>query len=124
MYESKTINFKRKDGPITMEIISGYATLGSYSIIYCSNGETIPIGSGKLTDNIPDVYFLPLNFKETNDCTIYIIGNYLSAPGQDQINVSYVFLQKGVVLKGESPVEIQILQSVISTHHSISFNMV
>ncbi|MCX6232966.1 MAG: hypothetical protein NTZ33_15660 [Bacteroidetes bacterium] len=124
MNEIKTINFIKEDGPITIEIISGYATLGSYNIAYNLNDNIVPVGNGKLADNIPDIFILPVSIDNLSDCNVLIVGNYMSAPSHDQISVDYVFLQKGIKLIGDNPVEIREQGSVLRTNHMINFNKI
>ena len=122
MDENKTINYKPDDGPVTLQIKPGYATLGSYSVAYALNGQLLNLGSGKLSDTVPDVYTLPVSAEELSECTFFITGNYMPSPTHDQISVSYTFLQKGLLLKGENPVEIMLQQPVLSSNHTINFN--
>jgi hypothetical protein len=121
MYDEKTVFYDPKGGPVTLEIKALYATLGSYSAAFLLKGISTPLGNGKLGDNIPDVYILPVNTTDLQSCRLYISGTYIPAPGHIQINVAYHLRQDGQMLVGDNPIVIEEKKESLSTTHRIDF---
>jgi hypothetical protein len=121
MYDEKTVLYDPKGGPVTLEIKALYATLGSYSAAFLLKGVSTPLGNGKLGDNIPDVYILPVITEDLKLCRLYISGTYISSPGHVQIDVEYNLKQDGQMLAGENPILIEEKKEAFSATHRISF---
>jgi hypothetical protein len=121
MLVKATIKFKKKGGPITIEIKPKYATLGSYSIAFTLNSATTKLGDGKLEDGIPDVYILPVAVSDLPATKVYIAGTYVPAPGHNQVDVEYHFLQDGEECGGDNPIIIEQVKEAVSVTHSIKF---
>lgn len=121
MNEKKILSYNKDGGHVVLEIKAGYATLGSYSALYGINGVPVQLGDGKLADDVPDIYILPVPVSQIKDCAVVIAGTYVSSPEKKQIHVEYVFLQDGQLLKGDNPVVIESDKEAISTTHTIRF---
>ncbi len=92
------VGYDEARGPITIEVTSGYSTLGTFILALAKKGEYSFQGFGKdpkrIDDDIPDVFLIPLSLEELPNYRVAIIGKYKSAPGHNQIKVSYVFCQE------------------------------
>jgi hypothetical protein len=102
------ISFNPKGGPVTIEVTSGYSSLGSFVLSYTRKGEFRYVEFGKdpkvIDDDIPDIFAIPIDLADLAHYRIVILGKYRSAPGHDQIKVTYSFKQDGGLLH-ETPIE-------------------
>jgi hypothetical protein len=100
------IEYKISDGPITLEVIAGYATLGEFVLIYRhkSNYEFKEWGKDpkRVDDNINDIFIIPFDLQQLEDYRFSILGKYGPAPRSNQIKIDYIFIQKGIELHRSS----------------------
>lgn len=92
------VKFCRENGPITIEVTSGYCTRGSFILGYMKRGEYIFREFGKdpkrVDDDILDIYQIPIDLTELSSHRVSIIGKYAPSPGYQQIKLKYAFIQK------------------------------
>jgi hypothetical protein len=102
------VSFAPTGGPVTIEVTSGYSTLGSFVLAATKRKEFNYVEFGKdpksINDDIPDIFTIPINLAELSRYRVVILGKYRPAPGHDQIRVIYTFRQDGVKLH-ELPIE-------------------
>ncbi len=96
--------FKKEDGPITLEVTSGYSTLGEFLLLYKEinqpdNYQTFGKDPKLIHDTQPDIFCIPIDVDRISGFRIYILGKYSPAPGHTQIKVNYNFYQNGKKLK-------------------------
>lgn len=94
----ETIPFDEDDGPISVEITSGYASIGTYQLVRRKDGEYVQIAKDRprrIDDEVPDSIVIPISEKNLDGQVIAIRGNYKPAPGHEQVKVTYTFTQDG-----------------------------
>ncbi|MBN1348130.1 hypothetical protein JXJ21_01840 [candidate division KSB1 bacterium] len=106
----KIINYKKEDGPVTLEVTSGYATHGSFILAYRKKDigeEYIEFGANPkcLDDDSPDIYLIPVDEEKLEDYRVVIIGKYRPAEARNQLKVKYI-LRQGDRKIGDCDVEI------------------
>ena len=110
-----TVNFDPKNGPVTIEVISGYATLGNFRLSYVEEGNYRFIEFGKepkrIDDYIPDIFQIPVGLDELHKYTIVILGKYAPAPGKQQVAVKYQFIQNDQPLTINSTKKVEIKET-------------
>ncbi|PSR55885.1 hypothetical protein AHMF7605_21465 [Adhaeribacter arboris] len=94
---SSFVNFKTNEGPITIEVTSGFASLGTF-ILSCSKVDDFDFKEfGKdpkrIDDSILDIFQVPIDLKVISKYEVAILGKYAPAPGHEQIKVNYKFIQ-------------------------------
>ena len=106
IFEGK-VQYRRKNGPVFIEVSSGFSSLGNFRLSYVKNGSFKFIEFGdepkRIDDFIPDIFQIPIALDELADHTIVILGKYAPAPGKQQIHVVYQFIQQTEVLVIEPP---------------------
>lgn len=99
------IKFDPSKGPITIEITSGYASLGAYELFYgkpeFANFKPFGASPKRIDDHIIDIHALPVALSELPGHRIIVVGKYGKAPGHDQISVVYEIVQNNKVLGSE-----------------------
>jgi hypothetical protein len=97
------VKFKKEGGPITIEVTSGFSSLGSFILAYSEIGKTDYHEFGKepkcINDKQADMFLIPIDLKEISKYVVFIIGKYSPAPGRTQIKVNYEFVQDGELLE-------------------------
>lgn len=92
------VQFNKNNGPVSIEVSSGYSSLGNFRLSYVKNGNFKFIEFGdepkRIDDFIPDIFQIPIALDELKDHTITIVGKYAPAPGKQQIQVVYQFIQQ------------------------------
>jgi hypothetical protein len=121
IYKEVTVTLEQTDIPVVLEVRSGYATQGKYSLAYETVDGYQHFGGGDLTDAVGDVWTIPLKPPDLLKYCIYIIGNYCPANVAEskQVSVTYIFRQKGE-LKPRVKIE-QTVDGVLCTNHTIDF---
>lgn len=121
IYKEETVELEQKDVPVVLEIRSGYATQGKYSLAYEKDDGYQQFGDGDLTDAVGDVWTIPLKPSDLLEHCVYIIGNYSPANVAEskQVSVTYIFRQKGE-LKPRVKIE-QTVDGVLCTNHTMYF---
>lgn len=121
VYKEVTVTLEQRDIPVVLEVRSGYATQGKYSLAYETADGYQQFGRGDLADAVGDVWTIPLKSSDLLEYCIYIIGNYSPAnPAEGkQVSVTYVFRQKGEV-KPRVKIE-ETVDGVLCTNHTIYF---
>lgn len=93
-----TVQYNFDKGPIYIEVTSGYSTLGNFRLSYVKKGEYSFIEFGtepkRIDDYIPDIFQIPPGLDELHDYIVVILGKYAPAPGNQQIYVTYQFIQE------------------------------
>ena len=101
-----TINFKKKEGPVTIEVTSGYATLGSFVLALRKKDDynyvEFGINPKRIDDNIEDIHLIPIDIDKLEDYKVLILGKYKPAPTKSQIKVTYTFVQNNEVIFEET----------------------
>lgn len=95
---SETVSFDEDNGPISIEITSGYASIGQYQLLRRKEGEYVQIAADRprrIDDEVPDAIPLPTPAEEMDGGRIVVQGNYKPAPGHQQVKVTYTFTQDG-----------------------------
>jgi len=91
------IKFKKDGGPITLEITSGFSSLGSFLLLQSDKSSVDFKEFGKdpkkIDDDIPDIFLIPINLQNLEKHLVAIVGKYRPAPGHKQIKVTYTFVQ-------------------------------
>ena len=91
------IKFKKDGGPITLEITSGFSSLGSFLLLQSEKSAVDFKEFGKdpkkIDDDIPDLFLIPIDLQKLENHLVAIIGKYRPAPGHRQIKVTYTFVQ-------------------------------
>lgn len=115
------IRYDADAGPVVLQVRSGQATLGRFKISFEEELEWIPIGEGDLSDEIPDVFIVPLSGERLNDRYVLIVGNYASGDPlvQGEINVTYDITQQNRVVH-TIPIREQ-RDGVLSAYHLLHF---
>jgi hypothetical protein len=89
-------------GCVTVEVSSGYASIGQYELMYAkfSDAELKAFGKPpkKLGDDVPDLHTLPPAPEKLEAYVAEILGNYRPGPGHRQVKVTYTFAQDGDVI--------------------------
>lgn len=102
------IEFRKENGPITIEVSSGYASLGSFMLAYCKKESYNFIEFGRdpkrIDDEIKDIHPIPINLEMLSDYQVVIIGKYSPLPSKKQIKVTYSFIQNNEVIH-TTPIE-------------------
>ena len=101
--EYTEIKYKKEDGPITIEVLSGYATMGEFVLAYrmLDNYEYKEWGKDpkRIDDDINDLFIIPFDLEKLEQYIIVILGKYAPSPRSNQIKVDYIFLQKDKEIK-------------------------
>ncbi len=95
---TKRISFDEDDGPISVDITSGYASIGSYQLARLKDGEYVQFAKDRprrIDDEVPDSVIIPIPEDEIDGRMVVIRGNYKPAPGHSQVKVAYTFTQDG-----------------------------
>lgn len=95
---TERISFDEEKGPISVEITSGYASIGSYQLVRRKDGEYVQFAKDRprrIDDEVPDSIVLPIPEDKIGGKMVSIRGNYKPAPGHEQVKVTYVFTQDG-----------------------------
>lgn len=96
------VQFKVGDGAVTVEIASGFASLGEFVLCYAKKGETNFIEFGdnpkRIDDAKRDIIQIPLQASELQNYVLAINGKYGPAPGHTQVKVKYIFRQNSIKL--------------------------
>jgi hypothetical protein len=118
------VRFKPDAGPVVIQVRSGHTTLGRFRLSFEEDFEWIPIGDGDLSDEIPDVYIVPLSGEKLDDRFVLIVGNYASGGPlvQGEINVTYDITQQNAVIE-TIPIREQ-RDGVHSAYHLLHFQAV
>ncbi len=86
-------------GCVTVEVSSGYASVGQYELMYAklSDPELTPFGRPpkKLGDDVRDLHTIPPAPGTLEDYVVEILGNYRPGPGHRQVKATYTFVQNG-----------------------------
>lgn len=96
-----SVPFDDANGPVSLEITSGYASLGTYQIIRRKDGEYVQIAKDRprrIDDEVPDAIPLPILPEDLDGKQVFVRGNYRPAPGHEQVKVTYTFTQDGDIL--------------------------
>lgn len=118
-----SVRFDPAAGPVVIQVRSGLATLGRFRLSFEDDLEWIPIGEGDLSDQIPDVYIVPLSGEKLDDRYVLIVGNYASGDPlvQGEINVTYDVTQQNAVIQ-TVPIREQ-RDGVLSAYHLLHFEV-
>ena len=96
------VRYKKTGGPITIEVTSGYSSLGSFVLAYAKKGDAEFKEFGKdpkrIDDEIADIFVIPLDLEKLEEYRVIILGKYQPAPGHNQIKVEYTFIQDNKVI--------------------------
>lgn len=98
---TETVSFDEDDGPISIEITSGYASIGQYQLLRRKDEEYVQMAADRprrIDDEVPDAISLPMLPEELEDQWVIVRGNYRPAPGHEQVTVTYTFTQDGEVI--------------------------
>lgn len=99
------IKLKKNDGPITIEVNGGYATLGVFVLAYCKKNDYNFIEFGRdpkrIDDDIEDIHPIPLDIDQIENFKIVILGKYRPVPTKEIIRVYYKFIQNNKVIHEE-----------------------
>jgi len=118
------IEYDPGKGPITIEVTSGYSTLGTFILAYAKKGDYAFQEFGKepkrIDDNIPDVFLIPLPLDDLPQYRVVIIGKYKTAPGHNQVEVTYRFFQDGKSIH-ETTIEIEASEDYQRTSNKYEF---
>lgn len=118
------VKFKKDNGPITIEVTSGFSSLGAFILAYSKIGETDLTEFGRepkrIDDSIPDIFCIPIDVENIIKYVVIIIGKYCPAPGKTQVTVKYDFVQNGEILKVE-PSNGSTINEVLTTGGSLRF---
>lgn len=104
---TETVAFDEDDGPVSLEITSGYACLGTYQLLRRRDGEYVPFANDRprrLDDDVPDCVVLPIPEDALDGRWVFVRGNYAPAPKHKQVRVTYTFTQDGTAIH-ESTIE-------------------
>lgn len=86
-------------GNVTLEVSSGYASVGQYELMYAkfSEPELRPFGKPpkRLGDDVRDLHTIPPVPEKLEDYVVEILGNYRPGPGHRQVKATYTFVQNG-----------------------------
>lgn len=115
------VHFDADAGPVVIQVRSGQTTLGRFKVSFEEDLEWIPIGDGDLSDEIPDVFIVPLSGERLNDRYVLIVGNYASGDPlvQGEINVTYDVTQQNRIVH-TIPIREQ-RDGVLSAYHLLHF---
>lgn len=95
-------------GLVTVEVSTGYASVGQYELMYGKFSDATLRAFGKppkkLGDDVRDLHTIPPAPEELENYVVEIHGNYRPGPGHRQVRVVYTFVQDGEVIYKE-PVE-------------------
>lgn len=93
------VDYNPKGGPITLEVLAGFATLGEFVLASRPKGSFEFSEWGKdpkrIDDDMNDIFVVPFDLARLDDFIILILGKYGPAPEKTQIKVEYLFLQDG-----------------------------
>ena len=119
--EPVAVRFDAAAGPVVIQVRSGHATLGRFRLSFEEDFEWIPIGDGDLSDEIPDVFIVPVSGEKLEDRFVLIVGNYASGDPlvQGEINVTYDITQQNSVIH-TIPIREQ-RDGVLSAFHLLHF---
>jgi hypothetical protein len=121
--DTVAVRFQLDAGPVVIQVRSGHATLGRFRLSFEDDLEWIPIGDGDLSDEIPDVFIVPVSGAKLEDRFVLIVGNYASGDPlvQGEINVTYDITQQSTVIQ-TIPIREQ-RDGVLSAFHLLHFEM-
>lgn len=94
----ETVSFDEGDGPISIDISTGYASLGRYQLLRRKEGEYVQFAKDRprrIDDEVPDSIVIPTPEDKIEGQWVIIRGNYKPAPGHRQVKVTYTFTQDG-----------------------------
>ena len=94
-----TVRYAADAGPVTLEIRSGYATIGNYRACIDEDNTWPEFGNGSLSDSIPDIHVIPIAGTALESHTVLIVGNYAPPSTDPQVRVIYEFRQGSAVLE-------------------------
>lgn len=94
-----SIPYNPTGGPVILEVLPGYATLGEFLLAYRPVDVYDYKEWGKdpkrVDDNINDLFVIPFPLAELDKYVNMVIGKYAPAPGHDQVKIDYVYMQDG-----------------------------
>lgn len=94
----ETVSFVEDDGPISIDISTGYASIGRYQLLQRKDDEYVQIAKDRprrIDDEVPDSIVIPIPEDRIDGKWVIIRGNYKPAPGHEQVKVTYTFTQEG-----------------------------
>jgi len=121
------IEINKDKGPVTIEITSGFASLGSYVLGTIKKNTEDYKEFGKdpklIDDDIPDIHVIPIAPKDLSDHFVSVIGKYSPAPEKTQVVVNYTFIQDNEVIHEEPAVDRELKdgEQFIRGNHLFSF---
>ena len=123
------IAIEKDEGPLTIEITSGFTSLGSYVLGFIRKGDPGFVEFGqdpkRIDDDVQDIHLIPIDAAALKDHFISVIGKYSPAPGKRQIAVQYDFVQNKKVVHSEAIEEnLPEDQEFIRTNHLYTFTEV
>lgn len=99
------VQYSPNDGPVSLEITSGFASLGEFTPCYAKKGENNFIEFGenpkRIDDAKKDLIQIPISPGELKDFVVAVNGKYGPAPNHTQVKVKYIFMQNSKELKIE-----------------------
>lgn len=98
---TETVSFDEGDGPVSIEITSGYASIGTYQLLRRKDGAFVQIAKDRprrIDDEVPDAIPLPMLPEDLEGQWVFVRGNYKPAPGHEQVKVTYTVTQDGEVI--------------------------
>ncbi len=114
---NETIRFSPQRGSVTLELSTGYATLGHLLLAGAKDGSDFEeFGRGRLSDNAGDIFQIPAQADELRDYTVLLAGKYMPAPDHSQIDVTYAFVQEEEVIH-RTHIQEEATKDIMRFHH-------
>jgi hypothetical protein len=121
------IEYNPKGGPIALEVLAGFATLGEFVLAFRTkdNFEFKEWGKDpkRIDDDINDIFIIPFDLAKLENYIILILGKYGPAPQGNQIKVEYLFLQDGNELQ-KTTIEETTAEPFLRYTHKYSFRKI
>ena len=79
----ETVKFRKEEGTISIEVTSGFGSIGGFVLAYKKKGDPKYTEFGKdpkrIDDDVPDLFMIPVDEDEIENYRVVIMGKY--APG-------------------------------------------